>query len=291
VAIAGGRYPSLGENPPAVANVRVLDNRFLETKHPVHFSGRFDSILVAGNRMIFRKPGYGTAKLYTLEEAYPEFAFTFNNPHPDNKAVLIANNTIVNAAMLGRVYRHWDTPIGGEVHVVNNLLLGPGFHGQVTVRYTDDGYHPFGMSDDAPRSYGDAKAATTLTERWTFSHNWRETLALTVPPPEVSTPGGRLWSPTERDREILQKEGLSLDVQGIPASSTTHLVPVIEGIDRDPKSPAYLRPSLDSPVATAGAGRLDRALPKYVGALPPQAWDWDRTWESLPKVSPPEKPK
>ena len=64
-----------------------------------------------------------------------------------------------------------------------------------------------------------------------------------------------------------------------------------EGIDRDPKSPTYLRPSPDSPVATAGAGRYDPALPKYVGALPPKAWDWDRTWESLPKVSPPGKPK
>jgi hypothetical protein len=64
----------------------------------------------------------------------------------------------------------------------------------------------------------------------------------------------------------------------------------IEGLNRDPQSPAFLRPSKDSPLATQGAGKEDPSLPRYVGALPPEGvepWDWDRTWRmQMPSASP-----
>jgi hypothetical protein len=55
----------------------------------------------------------------------------------------------------------------------------------------------------------------------------------------------------------------------------------VEGIDRDPKSPGFLRPEPQSPLASQGGGTDALPLPRYVGALSPagtEPWDWDRTW-------------
>jgi len=63
---------------------------------------------------------------------------------------------------------------------------------------------------------------------------------------------------------------------------------VEDGVNRDPKSPDFLRPAKDSPLATAGAGSDDLSLPRYVGALPPEGvppWDWDRAWRSATKTT------
>src|SRR5581483_5285963 len=90
-----------------------------------------------------------------------------------------------------------------------------------------------------------------------FGHNWRE----------GTRPGGdagKGW---------------------IPPSDTDVLRERIDGIDRDPNSPTFLRPTKGSPLATGGAGNEDPTLPRYVGALPPEGeypWDWDRTWRMPP---------
>ena len=70
----------------------------------------------------------------------------------------------------------------------------------------------------------------------------------------------------------------------VPPGPKDVLKDKIDGVNRDPKSPEFLRPAKDSPLATAGAGNEDPALPSYIGALPPhgaEPWDWDRTWRAL----------
>ena len=97
-----------------------------------------------------------------------------------------------------------------------------------------------------------------LSKSLTFAHNWRET------------------------------KQPSTDKSWIPPSESDVIADTIEGINRDSKSPDYLRPAADSPLATQGAGNTEPSLPRYVGALPPpgtDAWDWDRTWLAPPGTS------
>ena len=63
----------------------------------------------------------------------------------------------------------------------------------------------------------------------------------------------------------------------------------IKVISRLDKNLDFLRPEKDSRLATAGAGGpnanpVDKSLPPYVGAVPPQGvepWDWDKTWKAM----------
>jgi hypothetical protein len=100
-----------------------------------------------------------------------------------------------------------------------------------------------------PRGPGDGAA---VAKAYDLGHNWRE----------GQKPGPRAWVPADT------KKG---DV----------LTDKINGVNRDPKSPEFLRPDPKSPLATDGAGNADPSLPPYVGALPPEGaepWDWDRAW-------------
>jgi hypothetical protein len=70
---------------------------------------------------------------------------------------------------------------------------------------------------------------------------------------------------------------------------------VLEGVNRDPKSPTFLRPDKGSQLAAEGGGKDDPTLPPYVGALPPEGvepWDWERTWRARvrPTAEPEKKP-
>jgi hypothetical protein len=93
---------------------------------------------------------------------------------------------------------------------------------------------------------------------WRFSHNWRET-------------GG-------------PKPGSELATVWIPPSKLDRLQVPIDAGSRQLGQPNFLRPPKGSPLATGGAGVDDPALPRYVGAVPPEGvepWDWDRTWKAL----------
>ncbi len=112
---------------------------------------------------------------------------------------------------------------------------------------------------------GDGKR---VAQRRTFSGNWRDT------PPAKPTAG---WVPLGL-KDVVKE--------------------TIDGIDRDPKSPTFLRPAKDSPLAAGGAGATDPRFPKYVGAVPPEGvepWDWDRTWRwtmaGPPPADDPKKPE
>jgi serine/threonine-protein kinase len=108
---------------------------------------------------------------------------------------------------------------------------------------------------------------TTVAQTWRVERNWRETPALTGEAALGWVPPGP--KDVRRDR--------------------------IDGIDRDPKSPRFLRPDKGSPLAAEGPGQDDPTLPPYVGALPPEGvepWDWDRTWRARvrPTAQPEKKP-
>jgi hypothetical protein len=112
--------------------------------------------------------------------------------------------------------------------------------------------------NESARGPGDGEA---YVRAWKFGWNWREGKA---------PPSGQGWlPPTDRD---VHKERL-------------------DDVERDPRSPHFLRPVPGSPLAAEGAGHEDPALPCYVGALPPEGvepWDWDRAW---PAPARPDAPK
>jgi len=69
----------------------------------------------------------------------------------------------------------------------------------------------------------------------------------------------------------------------MPLAARDRKLEVVEFASRDPDSPDFLRPLLDSPLAREGAGKEDSLLPTYVGAVPPKGvepWDWDKTWKA-----------
>jgi serine/threonine protein kinase len=90
---------------------------------------------------------------------------------------------------------------------------------------------------------GDGAALLSLYQ---FSHNWRED-----------------------ESDDLHEAGW------IPPSETDVRQATIDLLSRDAKSPDFLRPPADSPLATAGIGGEE--LPGYVGAVPPEGvdpWTW-----------------
>jgi hypothetical protein len=167
---------------------------------------------------------------------------------PRAQAILVANNTTFDCAVGFRV---WDSAAHGkDVAVRNNLVLASS---SSDMQFRDSGGSP--TRDQGP---GDAQA---LARTWTIGQNWRE-----------ASPAGQ-GAASEPDRLPTRNDVVKAS---------------IDGINRDPKSPEFLRPAKDSPLATAGAGNVDPSLPRYVGALPPdgtEPWDWDRAWRT-PKDAP-----
>jgi hypothetical protein len=176
------------------------------------------------------------------------------DPSPVTANVLIANNTmfLTNTAL-----RIWDDSSKGKdflksknIRVVNNLVLAPPLPADFI--FQD---HPRGsFRGNKP---GDMQALLKSPE-WCFSHNWRE-----IAPPRPGTFAADVW---------------------IPARPNDRLQVPLEVRSREPGHPNFLRPPKDSPLANGGAGVDDPALPRYVGAVPPEGvppWDWDKTWKAL----------
>jgi hypothetical protein len=165
---------------------------------------------------------------------------------PDSEQIVLANNTCYEATT---AFRLWDSAVHGkDVQVRNNLVLGAGGSDMSFVEAADR---------DTERGPGYGAAVARL---YRLDHNWREGRA----PTGASARG---WVPPDPGKGDVFKENLG----GV--------------VNRDPKSPNFLRPDKDSPLATAGAGIIDPSLPRYVGAFPPEGterWDWDRAWR-MPK--------
>jgi nitrous oxidase accessory protein NosD len=166
---------------------------------------------------------------------------------PGAEQILIANNTLLDCR---EALRLWDraAPVQG-IQVRNNLFLaGPG---------PDFVYYDSGGKPDRERGPGDAKE---LHAAWRIDANWREGT-----PPTGATNADKGW---------------------VPPGALDTLKEKIDGVERDPaRGDDFLRPEAKSLLATQGAGVVDPALPRYVGALPPKgtpAWDWDRTWLAPP---------
>jgi hypothetical protein len=155
--------------------------------------------------------------------------------------LLVANNTYVECY---HAIRLSDGAVHGrQVRVCNNLVLD--------ARRADFAFYRADQGT-APANQPPMDGRLVL-DAWTVSHNWRE---VAEPPP--GTPFARAWvAPGPND--VRRDE--------------------IKGVNRDPKSPDYLRPDPQSKLAAGGAGDEDPSLPRYVGALPPQGmepWDWER---------------
>jgi nitrous oxidase accessory protein NosD len=114
-----------------------------------------------------------------------------------------------------------------------------------------------GMDMLAIDSNGGPGNVVAVAEKYRFGPNWRE---------GKERPADKGWiRPDLKRGDVLAAK--------------------IDGVNRDPKSPDFLRPNPKSQLATAGAGNEDPSLPRYVGALPPEGvepWDWDRAWR-MPK--------
>jgi hypothetical protein len=171
-----------------------------------------------------------------------------------SRDVLVANNT---AADCGPFLRAWDEKGRGRgARICNNMSLGGAYP---DVLAFDSGGHPDPLAWAGGVAPGKpSRQAGLLASRWSFSHNWREVKHPATPPAE---PDG--WVPPGKLVKVKEK----IDVE------------------RDPRSPDFLRPKKGSPLATQGAGQVDPTLPSYVGAVPPEGvepWDWERAWR-MPK--------
>jgi hypothetical protein len=167
---------------------------------------------------------------------------------PENEGILLANNTCYEC---GTAFRLWDRAINGkDVRIRNNLVVG-----------TQGRDFDFTEADDHinARGPGDGRAVALAYD---FGHNWREGH-------EPTGENARAWvRPDPKKGDVFKDQ--------------------IDGVNRDPKSPDFLRAEADSPLASDGAGTVDPTLPRYVGALPPEGaepWDWDRAWR-MPKNTP-----
>jgi serine/threonine protein kinase len=241
-----------GDIPPGPSPVRVQNCEVLGGGTGIYIgatSGTAEQIIVRSN--LFSDGVVGvhlTGNLRRVQLVGNRFVTTSQDAlhlemlGTDTEQVLIANNTFDEC---GFTLRLGDRKVKGkDVEWRNNLVLG--------ATHADLEF----LDYDGTRGATPGPADGRLVARaWTFSHNWRE-----VREPQTGTPEAHGWIPpgprdVRRDR--------------------------FEGVNRDPKSPEFLRPAKDSPLANSGAGKEDPSLPLYVGALPPpgvKAWDWDRTW-------------
>jgi serine/threonine protein kinase/nitrous oxidase accessory protein NosD len=167
--------------------------------------------------------------------------------HRNTSDIVIANNTVSGCRGGLRV---WDSAIKGKaIHICNNLLLD--------CRDTD-----FLVVDTGGKP-GTAKGpgqGASLHDKWRISNNWREL-----------------------GRAIVKEDPWYKGI--VPPGPDEKQLTEIKVMARDPKSPDFLRPAADSPLATEGAGKTDPSLPRYIGALPPPGvpkWDWSRTWQTPP---------
>jgi serine/threonine protein kinase len=159
--------------------------------------------------------------------------------------ILLANNTTLGC---NHGVRLWDSAVKGQnIRLCNNLFLDCP---------APDIY--FVESPDGNKFQG-AGDGMLVAKVWDLECNWREVTGPTAK--GKPTPGRVPLGPSDKEVKSLEK------------------------IERNPRSPDFLRPFADSPLTGAGAGKTDPSLPLYVGALPPRGsppWDWSRTWQVPP---------
>jgi hypothetical protein len=169
------------------------------------------------------------------------------------RQVLLANNTFLDCNTALRLGALAPPP---EVTVRNNLVLG--------ANRPDWVFQCWDGKQGSPAVAGDSAEVFRV---WDVAHNWRE-VPLII---RDDSDEGKAWVPPG-PKDVRQDK--------------------IEGVNRDPNSPGFLRPDPKSPLARQGGETDALPLPPYVGALPPEGaepWDWDRTCRLQPKKA--EDPK
>jgi hypothetical protein len=168
--------------------------------------------------------------------------------------VLVANNTFLGCVGSLSVYGRGAQGLTPDgARFPIHLVLRPE---GLDAKYLETGGHP---------ARGDAGDGTIVTKAMGFGRNWWE-----ASPKEEWAERG--WIP-KPEGDVVKAH--------------------IDGVEREPRSPQFLRPTRNSPLATQGAGVDDPPLSRYVGALPPEdvePWDWDRTFRALaPRTAADEK--
>jgi hypothetical protein len=180
------------------------------------------------------------------------YGFSVSGIQPQQLAKETEGVLIANNTLFdgSNAFRLWDNAVKGKnIQVCNNLVLGRPYEADMV--FTDSGGDAF-----IPRGPGDGKL---LRDAWQLHHNWREL-----------------------------KPDKSWDKDWIPLGKGDITAEPIAVLSRQRDDLNFLRPAADSPLATAGAGKVDPSLPGYVGAVPPAgapAWDWMRTWQAWPPGS------
>jgi hypothetical protein len=173
---------------------------------------------------------------------------------PGAADILVANNTLFQNKTALRV---WDDHAKGKafrqcknIRIQNNLVLEPELSADLFFRDHTRG----DMNQVRPPDL----ASLLESREWRFSHNWRE-----IDPLKPDSRFSGAW---------------------IPRCHQDQLRIPINVLSRQPGAADFLRPPKDSPLAKAGVGVDDPAMPAYVGAVPPEGvapWDWEKTWKLL----------
>jgi serine/threonine protein kinase len=267
-----GANAELFDRPLPCGNVVIRNNTLVGLGDGIVATGAVYKVLVVGNRIVDCK--ISAIDLFDLLAGAED--------------ILIANNTFLRNENSLRI---WDDHEKGNeflkcknIRVQSNLMLAP--QQRADMRFFDHARGKFERHKP-----GDV-AAMLKSGQWRFSHNWREVYPELAP----TTFPGR-W---------------------IPSCPNDHLEDPIKVLSRTMGDSNFLRPPKDSPLAYSGAGgdtlpaahvasalahaagpvnpwcaawslaqtlhQPDRALPAYVGAVPPEgmaAWDWEKTWKRM----------
>jgi serine/threonine protein kinase len=270
VLVSGQARENWDHAVPA-GHVAIRDNTMVNCNAAVALTGASYRVNVVGNRIL----GSEWA------------AIDFEDFLPGAVDILLANNTLFRNHTAVRV---WDDHRKGKeflkcknIRLQNNLVLDPLYEPDMVLLN-----HTRGRGGHDAVGPGDVNALLENRE-WRFGHNWRE-----IDPVRAARDPSWIRGPT--------------DNQQVP----------ISGLSRTRDDPNFLRPPKDSPLAWSGAGghtlpaahvaaalaqaagpvhpwaaawslaqtmhQPDRALPAYVGAVPPEgvaAWDWDKTWKMM----------
>ncbi len=156
----------------------------------------------------------------------------------DPRNLVVANNSIDQSVSPFRLWEKQFMP--AQAKVVANVSVRTQLADWETI---------VGSSLEVIDAPGDAAA---YLREWTFANNFREG----VPPPK-DAPRYRGW---------------------FPPSPTCTLQEKIELLSLDSQSEDYLRPAVDSPIASGGMGG---EFPAYAGAVPPEGaepFDWEQAF-------------
>ena len=218
---------SLQKNEALCRGIVIQDNRITGRDRGIYFKGGLSDVTVAGNLLWGSQLG----------------ALQVEDPSPQSRGILIANNTATRSEAGFRVWmNHKDAEFHlAQLKVCGNVLVDHDEGDAILYLAAEDG-----RGDPSPA------LADKLIGLWRFEGNWRDLSGNILPIRLPLSPG-------------------DCKAKGLRFVST------------DPKQPGFMEPVQGSPLATGGLGAKGPWLPEYAGAVPPKGvppWDWSLTWRA-----------